>query len=255
MAGSASSFLAPTPFSRRRRRSRPGQRRVSGSLTRCRTGTGTAAGRRGAPRPSTPGRCSASHSRRCAAVSGDRRALALDDGDDLVVVGDQLGRAAPAAAPASVGADGDDAVAADEPEPVALGDRPGVAGRVAHGPGDLAGDDAARPRRAIAAALSSAPSPRGRRPRARRSPRRSPVVGTTRTVLAVSASTCSATGMMFLLLGRITTSSARRRLDGLEQLGGRRVHRLAAGDDCLHAERAEDAAGCRRRWRRRRPRR
>ena len=32
-------------------------------------------------------------------------------------------------------------------------------------------------------------------------------VATTRTVLSVSASTCSATGRMFLLLGRITTSS------------------------------------------------
>ena len=35
-----------------------------------------------------------------------------------------------------------------------------------------------------------------------------PLVGTTRTRLSVRASTCSATGTMFLLLGRITTSSA-----------------------------------------------
>ncbi len=51
------------------------------------------------------------------------------------------------------------------------------------------------------------PRPPGRRPTGRRSPRRCDPVGTTRTVLPASASTWSATGRMFLLLGRITTSA------------------------------------------------
>ena len=57
----------------------------------------------------------------------------------------------------------------------------------------------------------------------------------------MSASTWSATGRMFLLLGRMMTSSERDGLDRLDQLGRRRVHRLAADDQVVDAERAEDA--------------
>ena len=45
--------------------------------------------------------------------------------------------------------------------------------------------------------------------------------------------------MMFLLFGRMTTSFGVDVLDGVEQFGRRRVHRLAAGDDALHAELGE----------------
>ena len=45
--------------------------------------------------------------------------------------------------------------------------------------------------------------------------------------------------MMFLLFGRITTSFGVHLLDGVEQFGGRRVHRLATGDHALHTELGE----------------
>ena len=60
--------------------------------------------------------------------------------------------------------------------------------------------------------------------------------------------------MMFLLFGRITTCSALTALDRLEQFGRRRVHRLAAGDDALHAELGEQLGAGRRPSRPRPPR-
>ena len=45
--------------------------------------------------------------------------------------------------------------------------------------------------------------------------------------------------MMFLLFGRITTCVGVHVLDRVEQFGGRRVERLASGDDALHAELSE----------------
>ena len=57
-----------------------------------------------------------------------------------------------------------------------------------------------------------------------------------------SASTWRATATMFLLLGSTMTESRRAALDRLEDLRGRRVHRLAAGDDLLHPEAREQPA-------------
>ena len=76
----------------------------------------------------------------------------------------------------------------------------------------------------------------------RRTPRRCCPVGTTRTVLSLRASTCSATGRMFLLLGRITTSSESTSSTASRSLCGRRVHRLAPDHLVVDAERAEDPA-------------
>ena len=59
---------------------------------------------------------------------------------------------------------------------------------------------------------------------------------------------------MFLLFGQDDDLVGRRRLDRFEDLRGRRVHRLAAGDDLLHAEASGRCGGCRRRSRPRRPR-
>ena len=53
---------------------------------------------------------------------------------------------------------------------------------------------------------------------------------------SVSPSTWRATGTMFLLFGSTTTDVRRAPLDRLEDLRGRRVHRLAAGHDLVHAE-------------------
>ena len=47
---------------------------------------------------------------------------------------------------------------------------------------------------------------------------------------------------MFLLFGSTITQSAAQLLDRFEDLRGRRVHRLAAGDHVLHAEAREQAA-------------
>ncbi len=66
-------------------------------------------------------------------------------------------------------------------------------------------------------------------------------VGTTVTVCSTRSFTCSATGRMFLLFGKSTTCCGTGRLDRRDEVGGRRVHRLTAGDEDAHAERAKDA--------------
>ena len=111
---------------------------------------------------------------------------------------------------------------------------------VADGPGHLAGDHP-RAEASMAAALPRR-RPRGRRPAGRRSPRRWSRWAPPGPGLALSSSTCSATGRMFSLLGSTTTSSEPSASTASRSLGGRRVHRLAAGDQVVHAEGAEDAA-------------
>ena len=59
---------------------------------------------------------------------------------------------------------------------------------------------------------------------------------------SVSASTWRATGTMFLLFGSTTTDVGVARLDRFEDLRRRRVHRLTARDEVLHAEAREQAA-------------
>ena len=79
-------------------------------------------------------------------------------------------------------------------------------------------------------------------------------VGTTATGRSVSSGTCRATGTMFLLFGSTITPSAAHALHRVEDLRGRRVHRLTAGDDLLHTEAREQLARGRRPPRPRRPR-
>ena len=163
---------------------------------------------------------------------------ALDDGDHLVVVGRPAWPADPTAASASPGATTSMPGAA-EPEVVAGGDGSGLAVAGPHGPGHLAGHDplgrlghglGVGCRASASGSYSSRAAKPSAMPQRVDHPHR----------LAASAAACSATGMMFLLLGRTTTWAAGRGFDGLEDLGGRRVHRLPAGDDLLDAERAED---------------
>ena len=111
-------------------------------------------------------------------------------------------------AASDVGGDRDDAVALDDAHPVAGRDRADVALGVADGLRDLAG---ARPS-SIASLISLGVVVRtdasGSYTMSAASASGMVRVGTTTTVFDVSASTCSATGMMFLLFGRITTWSA-----------------------------------------------
>ena len=100
---------------------------------------------------------------------------------------------------------GDDAVARD-PDEVALVHLAGVGHRVAHRPGDLGRHDPAPPTRTWRPRSPRRRRP-GRRPAGRRSPRRWTRSPPPAPSCRSSASTCSATGRMFLLLGRITTSS------------------------------------------------
>ena len=217
-AASDACFFSPTPLQApdvdvvelAQRDRRPLAHRCDSSLTRRRTGTGTAAGPPAAPRPATSSR-------------GDRRATPRSP------------RSSPASAPVA----GDDRDQLARPrsssrsieqrrrrlfdtmpptatmpsprtsaDPVARRDRSGRSTvRVAHRLRDLAGRDRVRRighlgrvlRRQAASGsyTTSAASASG-----------IDRVGTTTTVFVVSASTCSATGMMFLLLGRITTWSA-----------------------------------------------
>ena len=101
--------------------------------------------------------------------------------------------------------DRDHAVARD-PDVVALVHLAGVGRRVAHGARDLGRDDAGG-RLGHGGDVGVDRPPPGRRPAGRRSPRRSSPSPRPAPCLPLSASTCSATGRMFLLLGRITTSS------------------------------------------------
>ena len=203
-------------------------------------GRGTAVGRRGAPRAPTSGRCSSSHSviRR---VSAARRALALDDGDDLVVVARRARRAAPWRARSRRCVATATMPSRDEAEVVALVDR-SPASQVASRTARVTSPATTlRPASAMASALLGAGAS-GSYASSAANPSAMPRVGTTRTVFRSSASTCSATGDDVLVVGQDHHLVGRRRLDGLEELGGRGVHRLAAGHDVVHAERAEDAA-------------
>ena len=58
----------------------------------------------------------------------------------------------------------------------------------------------------------------------------------------MSSGTCSATGTMFLLFGQHDHAVGDARVDRLEDLRGRRVHRLPARDHLLHAEAAQERA-------------
>ena len=66
------------------------------------------------------------------------------------------------------------------------------------------------------------------------------VVGTTATGRSASSGTWRATGTMFLLFGSTITRVGGAMLHRFEDLRGRRVHRLATGDDVLHAETDEE---------------
>ena len=112
---------------------------------------------------------------------------------------------------------------------------------VAHGLRHLAGAHALA-RRAASSPRSRRARRSGRTRRARRAPRARSWSATTATCFSVSASTWWATGDDVLVVRQHDHAVGRARLDRLEDLRGRRVHRLAAGDHVLHAEAREQAA-------------
>ena len=140
------------------------------------------------------------------------------------------------------------------PDPVARRDRPGVAVRVADGLGDLAGRDRLDAPSPIVAGVGRRPRPRGRRRSSAASASGIDRVGTTTTVFDVSASTCSATGMMFLLFGRITTCSALTCSTASSSSAVDGLSVWPPADDALHAAARGTARRARRRCSRRRPR-
>ena len=97
----------------------------------------------------------------------------------------------------------------------------------------------ARAASVIGPAFAAAPSVGSRASRAAK-PSAAFRVGTTATGRSVIAATWRAARTTFGLLGRSRISRASTPLDGLEQLAGARVRRLAALDDAGHAEVAED---------------
>ena len=190
---------------------------------------------------STSGRCSSSHT---LDVAGDGRRL--EPSPSMIVTiswssVDQQRRAAGCTTRSSAAGRAARMPSRADAQAVALGDRAEVARRVAHRPGDLAGHHRRRRPRPWPSRCRRR-RPRGRRPAARRSPRRCPGCGTTHTVLVGQGVDLLGHRDDVLVVGQDHDLVGRRRLDRLEQLGGRRVHRLAAGDDALHAERVEDAA-------------
>ena len=117
----------------------------------------------------------------------------------------------------------------------------GVGLAVAHGLGDLAATPRGRRTPPCCAAFSSA-SASGSYSISAANPSATPTVFTTRTVLSVSVLHLFGHRDDVLVVRQHDHGVGRRRFDRFEDLRGRRVHRLAAGHDLLHAEAAEDAA-------------
>ena len=125
-------------------------------------------------------------------------------------------------------------------DPVALADRPEVGRRVAHGAGHLAGADTRRrfgERGDVGdeVGVGVVADERGERlDDARRRHDLDAAIGERVDLLR--------DGNDVLVVGQHDDALRRRRLDRLEDLRRRRVHRLAAGDDDLHAEAREQPA-------------
>ena len=176
---------------------------ASVGVIRRRRGTGTAAGRRRAPRPRRRGGCGQ--------PGGDRRRSSARSASTPVMTvtssrSSSTRRSSSAvAAPTTSGATATMPSPRDEAHPVALGDRAGLAAaasrtaRVTSPVDDGLGGVAHR------RGVDLGASPPGRTPSSAARPSGIDRVGTTRTVLRVRASSCSATGMMFLLPGSTTT--------------------------------------------------
>ena len=154
----------------------------------------------------------------------DRRLLAGDHGDDLGPLGEALDRRRQSRAGAAPGDD----LAVGEADRVALAEA--ALGVVAGGRGDAAGGDPAQ-RRLEPLGVLRPPGASGSSSTSASRLACWEVARTTRAGFSESSQARSAAMITFEELGRTRTSSAGDLVDPGEQLVGRRVERLAAGDD------------------------
>ena len=202
---SDASFFSPTPLMPLDTDRVEVAQRVSGSVIPRRTGTGTAAGRRGAPRPARPGgaRRATTAARRCGRRLRPTPVMTVTISRPVVTRWSSSAHAAPSSDPLT--ATMPSPRTSPIQSPAVIG--PTVAVGVAHRLGDLAGRD--RLGRLghlcevlVGVGLGVVDDQRGERLGHRRGRHDHAPSWSS------SASTCSATGMMFLLFGRTTTWSA-----------------------------------------------
>ena len=173
------------------------------------------------------------------------RPLALDQGDELVVVAQELARAARRwPRPSSRPRPRPRRVTGPSSRRCGSGPAGPVASRTARvtSPATTRRADSA-----MDAALSSAPAS-GSYSSSAANPSTIPLVGTTRTVLVASSHTCMATGRMLSLFGQQHDLVGGDRLDDLEDLRRRRVHRLAARPRGSARPATGRSGRCPRRW-------